>query len=56
MNGNADLECLLAIDLHGLNSARDHSFRDVLATNAGDFYFFAAADASYARRVQRELR
>src|ERR1035441_6468869 len=45
VNGDADLERLFAVDLHGPDAARDHGFRDVVSARAGDFYFFAAANA-----------
>ncbi len=34
VNGDADLESFFAVDLHGLDAARDHGFGDVVGANA----------------------
>src|ERR1019366_4674457 len=36
VNGDSDLERLLAVDLHGPDAASDHGFRNVVTARAGD--------------------
>src|SRR5882724_10523570 len=44
VNLEANLIDLFTIDHHWLDTFGDHGLGDILAANAGDFYFFPAAD------------
>ena len=60
MNRDADLERLLAIDLHRTNAAGHHRFRNVVSACARDLHFFTAANShtigQFSRHFDERLR
>src|SRR5437879_1405489 len=50
VNGNPDLIRLLAVNHHGLDTARDHSLGNVLAAGAAHFDFVTPAHPEIARQ------
>src|ERR1700676_4304471 len=51
----ADLVDLFAVDHHWLDALGDHRLGDILASNARDFYFFAAVDPDVVRQFGRNF-
>src|SRR6202008_5204994 len=51
----ADLVDLFAVDHHWLDAFGDHRLRDVVAADAGDFYFFAAVNPDLVRQFSRNF-
>src|ERR1700756_1320218 len=55
VNRNANLEGLLAIDLHGTDAAGHHRFSNVVAPDAADLHPFASPNAPPIRKLAPNL-